>query len=133
MVQHTTGTCSMPDRRCSRELHSLGVPQFSNPWDGSQFVIPGAAEGDRMKCGRSDEAVADIPGFPGCGVHFRKMSSGNARTRARAPALSFMLARANMQMPITKEEVPHSRRSGENRGSALWRTFVLLKVGIYSN
>lgn len=118
VVQPSRRTQSMPERRCSRELQSLGVSYKSHGWKGAAPLCaatlatgsPALKEGT----GREHDMFARESQFPGPASSLQGFHTGKARTRARAPALGFMLARANMQMPITKDDVAHGRRTGES-------------------
>lgn len=101
----------MPEHRCSRELQSLGVSRHVHAWNGTSPLPTCNTALDNIGIGR--DALARTSTCVGLNPPFRGPHTGTARTRARAPALSFMLARATMQMPINKEDVNQGRRHGE--------------------
>lgn len=118
VVQQARRTRSMPERRCSRELQSLGVSYKLHGWNGAPPLCPATmATGNPALTegiGREHDMFTHASPFPGLASSLQGFHTGKARTRARAPALGFMLARANMQMPITKDDVAHGRRTGES-------------------
>lgn len=110
------GAHSLPDRRCSRELQSLGIARNQNLMNKPSPSVPAPYTADALAvntcCGTEHKALADAVLRHDSHSTMRALR-GNARTRARAPALSFMLARANMQLPIMKEDTERARRTGE--------------------
>eukprot|EP00892_Ulva_mutabilis_P009983 jgi/Ulvmu1/7357/UM036_0017.1 len=114
-AQHSRRPHSMPDRRCSRELQSLGLthnPHFLKGRSSPFPILEAAAHAPETTCGaKSDAMLTNGHLHSGSSSAMRYLSRGEARTRARAPALGFMLARSNMQLPIMKEDVTHGRRT----------------------
>lgn len=115
VAQQSRRAQGMPDRRISRELQSLGVAHGRSIWaEGSpSFPAPFSASDANVKpSGMENDLWPGSVMCHGSPSTIRGLNRGKARTRARAPALGFMLARANMQLPINKDDVTHGRRTG---------------------